>query len=96
MSYVSYDEQGNITGVFANRSDENQKFISDKSTEYKKYLSSVESACRKRDIISEIDILDKKRIRAIAEPSNHPDGGTWLEYYNEEIKKLREQISKLN
>ena len=50
------------------------------------------------DILKEqIDDIDKKRVRAICEPSikDETTGQTWLEYYNEQVQNLREQISNL-
>lgn len=44
------------------------------------------------NIYKQIDELDIKRVRALAEPSDHPDGGTWLEFYNSEVQTLRLQI----
>ena len=43
----------------------------------------------------QIDELDKKRIRAICEPSvkNPVTGETWLEYYNQQIQELRSTIN---
>lgn len=46
---------------------------------------------------SQIDELDKKRIRAGFEPTvkNEATGQTWLEYYTEQIQDLRNQIANL-
>lgn len=44
---------------------------------------------------SQIDELDKKRIRALAEPSKKNETKTWLEYYNEQIQALREEMAGL-
>ena len=41
------------------------------------------------------DILDEKRIRAVCEPSMKDDDTTWLEYYNQEVYKLREQLKNI-
>ena len=49
-------------------------------------------AIRKAEIKKEIDEIDTKRIRAIAEPSLKDGEQTWLEYYNEQIQELREQL----
>ena len=45
----------------------------------------------------QIEELDKKRIRAICEPSikDTTTGETWLEYYNSQIETIREQIQTL-
>ena len=46
--------------------------------------------------MTELDYLDKKRIRAICEPETvRDDGKTWLEYYNEQISILREELALL-
>lgn len=46
---------------------------------------------------SQIEELDKKRIRAGFEPSvkDESTGQTWLEYYNQQIADLRAQITTL-
>lgn len=48
-------------------------------------------------LFAEIEDLDKKRIRAIAEPEikDSSTGQTWLEYYTLQIKDLRNQITAL-
>lgn len=45
----------------------------------------------------QIEELDKKRIRAICEPSikDATTGETWLEYYNSQIETIRKQIQTL-
>lgn len=50
---------------------------------------------KKANLQSQIDELDKKRIRAIAEPSLKDENTTWLEYYNTQIIELRAQIINL-
>lgn len=49
------------------------------------------------DFKSQIEELDKKRIRAIAEPQlkDAQSGETWLEYYTQQIIALRAQIASL-
>lgn len=49
-------------------------------------------------LLLQIDDLDKKRIRAVCEPSvkDETTGETWLDYYNSEIQKLREQLKELS
>ncbi|MEI8129427.1 MAG: hypothetical protein WCG95_07405 [bacterium] len=51
----------------------------------------------KKDLLSQIDELDKKRIRAICEPEvkNATTGQTWLEFYTEQIQMFRNQIDDL-
>lgn len=45
-----------------------------------------------------LEELDKKRIRAICENSIKDEkiSQTWLEYYNEEVNKIRTQITELS
>ena len=43
----------------------------------------------------ELKFLDEKRIRAVCEPSMKDDDTTWLEYYNQEVYKLREQLKNI-
>ena len=47
---------------------------------------------QKLEIQKQLDELDKKRIRAVCEPSMKTETQSWLEFYNEEIQKLREQL----
>lgn len=51
---------------------------------------------RRNEIYKEFEELDKKRIRAIAEPSMKDENISWLEYYNQEIKKLRDELNSLD
>lgn len=44
------------------------------------------------EIKVQIDELDKKRVRAMAEPSQKDKNKTWLEYYNEQVDTLRKKI----
>ena len=52
-------------------------------------------------ILSDMDTLgielDSKRIRAICEPSikDETTGETWLDYYNSQVKVLREELKNL-
>ena len=65
--------------------------------EYKAKVLAEKNAVRKTELQSQIDELDRKRIRALAEPSikDETSGQTWLECYNSQIAGLREQISQL-
>jgi len=47
------------------------------------------------EIMQELDKLDKKRIRAIAEPSMKDENISWLEYYNNQINDLRNKLISL-
>lgn len=70
--------------------------ISD-TEEYKKYLQEKEVAIRKAEIEKQLSELDSKRIRAICEPSvkDKTTGETWLDYYNKQVLKLREELVSL-
>ena len=45
--------------------------------------------------MQELDKLDQKRIRAIAEPSMKDENISWLEYYNNQISDLRNELIAL-
>lgn len=65
--------------------------------EYKSKIKRREKEKTLEDLKSQIDEIDRKRIRAIAEPQlkDAQNGQTWLEYYTEQILELRNQISVL-
>lgn len=56
----------------------------------------IQNAIRAQEIQEELDNLDKKRIRALAEPSLMDSDTSWLEYYNKQVKTLREELGQLN
>lgn len=51
---------------------------------------------RKQEIKTEIDEIDRKRIRALAEGGNKETGLTWLQYYNQQIIVLRTELAELD
>ncbi len=57
---------------------------------------TIQNAIRLNEIQAELDELDRKRIRAIAEPSLKDENITWLEYYNSQISKLRNEYTQLS
>lgn len=57
---------------------------------------NIQNAIRAQEIQNELNELDRKRIRAIAEPSLKDENTTWLEYYNAEISKLRTELEKIS
>ena len=65
--------------------------------EYKDWALEVEKEKTLIDLKSQIEELDKKRVRAIAEPQlkDGASGQTWLEYYTSQIQDLRRQIATL-
>ena len=42
-----------------------------------------------------LEELDKKRIRAICEPSMKTETQSWLEYYNEQVLQIRQVMAEL-
>lgn len=68
--------------------------ISD-ADEYKQQILEKEITIKKNTLQYQIDEIDKKRIRAIAEPALKDESQTWLEYYTEQIQELRRQIAEL-
>ncbi len=50
---------------------------------------------RINEINEQLELLDKKRIRAIAEPSLMDEDTSWLEYYNKQVQKLREELKSI-
>lgn len=49
---------------------------------------------RMREIKTELEELDKKRIRAMCEPSEYAKGVSWLEYYNQQARELRAELAE--
>lgn len=68
-----------------------------KTSEYQSKVTQQENEIKIADFKSQIEELDIKRIRAIAEPQlkDADSGQTWLEYYTEQIVAIRAQISSL-
>ena len=65
--------------------------------EYQDRISQEQNEILKLDLLKQIDELDKKRIRAIAEPQlkDEENGQTWLEHYTQQIIELRTEIINL-
>ena len=55
----------------------------------------IQNAIRENEILSQLAELDKKRIRAIAEPALKDEEQTWLEFYNSQIIELRNELSEI-
>lgn len=64
--------------------------------EYSAKQLTLQNSIRIEKIKQELEALDKKRIRAIAEPSLKDENVTWLEYYNSQISQLREELAKIS
>jgi hypothetical protein len=65
--------------------------------EYKDKIAQEQKEIQKAELQSQIDELDKKRIRAVCEMEikDEASGQTWLEFYTEQIHGLRRQIISL-
>lgn len=64
---------------------------------YKKDLEKINNQKRIDEIKKELEYLDSKRIRAICENEikDTQTQETWLEYYNNQIFALREELTSL-
>lgn len=69
-----------------------------KSELYSQYLNHQQLKEQYYDILSQINDLDTKRIRAICEPEvkDSETGETWLEYYTKQIVLLREKLKEVD
>lgn len=90
IDYSTFDPEkySVIEGILTNISE---------TEEYKTKVNEKEKEASLKDLKFQIEDLDKKRIRAIAEPSlkDGETGQTWLEYYTEQIQALRVQVNSL-
>lgn len=78
--------------------DENNRIVDITQTdEYKAKVSAAKKTEKINDLQFQISELDRKRIRAMCEPSVKDEitGQTWLEYYNLQVQELRIQINEL-
>ena len=79
--------------------DENNRIVDITQTdEYIAKVSAAEKTEKINDLQFQISELDRKRIRAMCEPSikDETTGQTWLEYYNLQVQELRNQIANLS
>lgn len=75
---------------------ENGKWKKLSTEEVKVKQLNIQNAIKKKEIQAQLDELDKKRIRALAEPSLKDEETTWLEYYNSQITTLRNELTALS
>ena len=75
---------------------ENGKWKKLSTEETKIKQLNIQNAIKKKEIQAQLDELDKKRIRALAEPSLKDEETTWLEYYNSQITTLRNELTALS
>lgn len=66
--------------------------------DYMTSQQSKEKEVLKVELKEQIDEIDKKRIRAMCEPSikDESTGQTWLEYYNLQVQELREKLNSIS
>ncbi|MBR1424116.1 hypothetical protein IJ579_00970 [bacterium] len=66
--------------------------------EYESIVKKREVEQQKLEILTKLEEIDSKRIRAICENEvKNPDTGeTWLDYYNSQVLDLRDKLTKLN
>ncbi len=57
---------------------------------------TIQNAVRSEEIMRELDALDRKRVRAIAEPALKDENITWLEFYNSKISELRQELASIS
>ena len=65
------------------------------TSEYQQIELELQKEKKKQELSFEIEQLDKKRIRAICEPSLKNGEQTWLEYYTSQIQVKRQEITIL-
>lgn len=61
---------------------------------YAEEQAAKERAARIEEIKEALNELDKKRIRAMCEPSEYAKGVSWLEYYNQQARELRAELAE--
>lgn len=69
------------------------KQLTEEEAQYKQL--KIQNAIRINEIQAELNDLDRKRIRAIAEPALKDENQTWLEYYNLQIIELRNELNEI-
>lgn len=90
--YKPYDECDYAQYLIGTKTFVNGEFINEPTEEYK----ATQLINKRNNLQNQIDELDIKRIRAIAEPSQKDTITTWLDYYTAQIKDLRQQIKEIN
>ena len=63
--------------------------------DYENQLKEKEKILKLEEFKKQLDELDKKRIRAVCEPSMKTETQSWLEYYNEQIAQIRQVMAEL-
>lgn len=47
------------------------------------------------ELKAQLEEIDKKRVRAVCEPSMRTENQSWLEYYNEQAAQIRQVMANL-
>lgn len=63
--------------------------------EYANACITAEREEKRRNLLMQIDELDKKRVRAICEPEQKTNDISWLQYYTNQIVELRKQLQEV-
>ncbi len=88
---------GNVIAIDENEyTQENGKWKKLSTEDAKIKQLNIQNAIKKEEIKIQLDELDKKRIRALAEPSLKDEEITWLEYYNSQINALRNELKAIS
>ncbi len=62
---------------------------------YKAKVAQQQKEIKLANLKLQVEELDQKRIRSIAEPTQKDANQTWLEYYTQQIQDLRQQIQEV-
>ena len=63
--------------------------------DYEIELANLEKEAKLEEFKKQLEELDKKRVRAICEPSMKNENQSWLEYYNEQVLQIRQVMAEL-
>ena len=63
--------------------------------DYETKQAAVQKQARLKELKEQLEELDKKRIRAMCEPSMKTENQSWLEYYNEQVAAIRQVMANL-
>ncbi len=65
------------------------------NSNYENEVAQFEKNLKKEQLKYQLEELDKKRVRAICEPSMRTETQSWLEYYNEQVLQIRQVMANL-
>lgn len=63
--------------------------------DYEAKQAEIQKQARLQVLREQLEELDKKRIRAMCEPSMKTETQSWLEYYNEQVLQIRQVMAEL-